>query len=245
MPTARPTTAASGFHTTHWTVVLKARDANDTAAREALNSLCATYWYPLYAFIRRRGAGAAEAEDLTQEFFRRFLERNALASVNPTAGKFRSFLLACLNNFLSHEDERRRARKRGGGVAPLPLEMDDAETRYALEPADPVTPELVFERRWAFAVIERALAELGREYAREGKGELFDQIQGCLPGGRGVNSRAELAARRGVTVGAIDVAVHRLKRRFGLRLREQVARTVSSPDEVEDEIRHLIAVLGQ
>ena len=236
--------STSGFHTTHWTVVLKARDGDDTAARRALDGLCATYWYPLYAFIRRQGANAPEAEDLTQEFFRRFLERNALARVRPDAGKFRSFLLACLKNFLSHERERGRAQRRGGGATPLPLEMGDAETRYALEPADPVTPELVFERRWALAVIERTLEELGREYARQGKGPLFEQLQGCLPGGQGVSSRAELAARRGVTVGAIDVAVHRLRQRFGALLREQVGQTVSSVEEVEEEIRHLIAVLG-
>lgn len=245
MPTARPPTSAPGFHTTHWTVVLLARDAHDTAAQQALNSLCATYWYPLYAFVRRRGANPAKAEDLTQEFFRRILERNALSRVTPTAGKFRSFLLACLKNFLSHEAERGRAQRRGGGVAPLPYEMGDAEKRYALEPADPLTPELVFERRWAFAVIERTIEELGREYAREGKGELFEQLQGCLPGGRGVSSRAELAAAYGVTVGAMDVAVHRLKKRYGALLRQQVAQTVASPDEVEEELRHLITVVGR
>lgn len=244
MAAAEASTPAFGFHTTRWTVILQARDADDTAGREALNRLCTNYWYPLYAFIRRQGASAPEAEDLTQEFFRRFLERNALARVHPAAGKFRSFLLACLKNFLSHERERGRAQRRGGGVAPLPLEMGDAETRFALEPADPVTPELVFERRWAFAVIERTLDELRREYVREGKGEMFEELQGALPGGRGACSRSELAARRGVTVGAIDVAVHRLRRRFGALLREQVVQTVSSAEEVEEEIRHLIAVLG-
>lgn len=239
-------TPAPGFHTTHWTVVLQARDADtdNAAAWEALNSLCSTYWYPLYAFIRRQGVPAAEAEDLTQEFFRRFLERNALARVQPAAGKFRSFLLACLKNFLAHERERERAQRRGGGRALLPLELSEAETRYAREPADTVTPEVVFERRWAFDLIERTLQRLGREYDRDGRRELFEQLQSYLPGGRGTASRAELAARRGVSAGAIDVAVHRLRQRFGVLLREEVAQTVSSTDEIEEEIRHLIGALG-
>jgi RNA polymerase sigma-70 factor (ECF subfamily) len=233
-----------GFHTTHWTVVLTAGSGDGTATREALASLCATYWYPLYAFIRRQGSGPHEAEDLTQEFFYRFLERNALASVRPTAGKFRSFLLACLKNFLANERERAQAQRRGGGQPLVPLDGTDAETRYALEPADHLTPEAVFERRWAFAVLERTMAELRREYSTSQEREQFEELEGFLPGGQPNGSRAELATRRGVSVGAIDVAIHRLRRRFGARLREQVARTVSSGAEVEEEIRHLISVLG-
>jgi len=237
-------TAATGFHTTHWTLVLAARDKDSAAAREALASLCSTYWYPLYAFIRRQGASPHEAEDLTQEFFFRFLERHALGSVQPAAGKFRSFLLTCLKNFLANERERAQAQRRGGGRAIISLDADEAETRYSLEPADSLTPEAVFERRWAFAVLERTMRELRREYAADEKSELFEQLQGFLPNGHGHISRAELAAQRGASVGAIDVAVHRLRQRFGDLLREQVARTVSSEAEVEEEIRHLIAVLG-
>ena len=238
-----PATAA-GFHTTHWTVVLAARENDGIVAREALASLCATYWYPLYAFIRRQGSDPHEAEDLTQEFFLRFLERHALENVQPAAGKFRSFLLACLKNFLANERERAQAQRRGGGQPLVSLDSADAETRYALEPADLRTPEAVFERRWAFAVLERTLAELRREYATGGKRELFEALQGFLPGGDGVVSRAELAAKRGVSVGAIDVAVHRLRQRFGALLRQQVAQTVSSDAEVEEEIRYLISVIG-
>jgi DNA-directed RNA polymerase specialized sigma24 family protein len=233
-----------GFHTTHWTVVLAAREQDDTAAREALASLCATYWFPLYAFIRRQGASPAEAEDLTQGFFFRFLERNALGHVQPAAGKFRSFLLACLKHFLANERERAQAQRRGGGQTVVPLDGDDAETRYGLEPADATTPETLYERRWAFAVLERALSDLKREYSAGGKDDLFAALQGFLPGGEGSVSRAELAAQRGVSVGAIDVAVHRLRQRFGACLREQVARTVSSEAEVEEEIHHLRSVLG-
>src|SRR6186997_2745142 len=149
-PTATSLPAsAMGFHTTHWTVVLEARDKSGDAAREALAILCSTYWYPLYAFIRRQGSSPHEAEDLTQEFFLRFLDRHALERVQPAAGKFRSFLLVCLKNFLANERERARAQRRGGGRPILPLEVENAETRYSLEPADSLTPDAVFERRWA------------------------------------------------------------------------------------------------
>jgi RNA polymerase sigma-70 factor (ECF subfamily) len=235
---------AIGFHTTHWTMVLKARGQEGTSAREALGRLCATYWYPLYAFIRRQGASPQEAEDLTQEFFRRFLERNGLANVRPEAGKFRSFLLVCLKNFLANERERAQAQRRGGGRPVLTLDGGDAETRYSLEPADPLTPEMAFERRWAFALLEQTMAELRREHATEDKRQNFEELQGFLPGGQGVTSRVELAARRGVSVGAIDVAIHRLRQRFGVLLREQVAQTVSSESEVEEELRYLISVIS-
>ena len=152
-----------GFHTTHWTIVLAAREKDGTAAREALASLCSTYWFPLYAFIRRQGSNPHEAEDLTQEFFFRFLERHSLGQVQPAAGKFRSFLLACLRNFLANERERAHAQRRGGGQLLVPLDSADAETRYSLEPADHRTPEAVFERRWVFAVLERTMKELRRE----------------------------------------------------------------------------------
>ena len=233
-----------GFHTTHWTVVLAAREKEGAVACEALASLCSTYWYPLYAFIRRQGSSPHQAEDLTQEFFFRFVERHSLGSVQPAAGKFRSFLLACLKNFLSNERERAHAQRRGGGQSLVPLSGSDAETRYSLEPADQQTPEAVFERRWAFAVLERTMTELRHEYVTAGKREFFEGFQSFLPGGHGDASRADLAAKRSVSVGAIDVAVHRLRQRFGALLREQVAQTVSSEAEVEEEIRYLISVIG-
>jgi RNA polymerase sigma-70 factor (ECF subfamily) len=233
-----------GFHTTHWSVVFAARDKDATAGKEALGLLCSTYWYPLYAFIRRQGASPHEAEDLTQEFFRRFLERDAPTGVQPAAGKFRSFLLSCLKNFLANERERANAQRRGGGQPLVSLNGGEAETRYSLEPADHLTPEMMYERRWAFAVVERTMSELRHEYDAEQKSELFEQLQGFLPCGHGNVSRADLAAKRRVSVGAIDVAVHRLRQRFGALLREQVAQTVSSEAEVEEEIRYLISVLG-
>jgi RNA polymerase sigma-70 factor (ECF subfamily) len=233
-----------GFQTTHWTMVLSAQEQHGTVAREALAKLCTTYWYPLYAFIRRQGSSPHEAEDLTQEFFHRFLERNALGTVGREAGKFRSFLLACLKNFLANERERAQAQRRGGGHAVISLDGDEAETRYSLEPADHRTPEVVFERRWAFAVLERTMIELRREYAGGGKSDLFESLEGFLPNGQGNYTRAELATKRGVSAGAIDVAIHRLRQRFGALLREQVAQTVSSEEEIEEEIRHLISVMG-
>jgi RNA polymerase sigma factor (sigma-70 family) len=237
-------TGPAAFATTRWTVVLAARQSDGTPARAALASLCATYWPPLYAYIRRQGASPPEAEDLTQEFFLHFLERDALQSVRPEAGTFRSFLLACLKNFLAHERERAKAQRRGGGRPILPLEIGEAETRYLLEPVDHATPEVLYERHWAFAVLEETIASLRREYAAAGKSDLFEALQGFLPGGHGSVSRAELAAGRGVRAGAIDVAVHRLRQRFGALLRQQVAQTVSSEAEVEEELRHLISVLS-
>ncbi len=241
----KPTTGV-GFHTTHWTMVLAAAQGDSgTAAHDALARLCRVYWYPLYAFCRRQGRQPHDAEDLTQEFFARLLEKKGLASVRPEHGRFRSFLLVSLKNFLANEWERARAQRRGGGRPMISLDGGDAETRYALEPADGLTPEMVFERRWAWAVLERVLSALRAEYAAEEKGELFEQLEGFLPCGRGTVSRAELAAKRGVSVGAIDVAVHRLRQRFGALLREEVSETVSSEEEVKEEIRHLISVLGQ
>jgi DNA-directed RNA polymerase specialized sigma24 family protein len=234
-----PRTEAIGFHTTHWTVVLGASAGDGTTQSEALANLCEAYWYPLYAFIRRRGSSPHEAEDLTQEFFRRFLERDALG-----AGRFRSFLLVCLKNFLANERGRAGAQRRGGGAEVLSLDIDEAETRYRLEPADPVTAEAIFERRWVFALLERTMDRLGEEYSAGGKRDQFEELRDFLPGGGATVLRAELAARRGVSVGAIDVAIHRLRQRFGALLREEVARTVSSAAEVEEELRHFISILG-
>ena len=244
-PTPDESTASpSAFHTTHWTVVLAAREPNEPAAQAALANLCSTYWYPLYAFVRRRGFGPHEAEDLTQEFFYRFLQRNSLAHVSPAAGKFRSFLLTCLNHCLVNERERAHALRRGQGCAPISLGQAAAETRYLLEPADPVTPEVLFERRWAFTVLERTLGLLQQDYVRRGKADLFEGLKGFLPAGQGSTSRGDLAAKHAMSASAVDVAIHRLRQRFGTLLREQVAETVSSPDEVEEEIHHLITVLG-
>jgi RNA polymerase sigma-70 factor (ECF subfamily) len=181
---------------------------------------------------------------LTQEFFCRFLERQALQKVERSMGQFRTFLLTCVKNFLINEREAATAKRRGGDNAAISLEAPEAETRYRLESADRLTPEAVFDRRWAFAVIESTMADLHREYASSGNSDLFDDLQGFLPGGRGEISRADLAAKRGITAGAIDVALHRLRQRFGVLLRQEIASTVASKAEVEQEIRYLISVLS-
>ena len=241
---AEPATCQGAFRTTHWSVVLAARKQDEPAAREALANLCTTYWYPLYAFVRRQGFAPHEAEDLTQGFFYRFLQRNSLIQVNPAAGKFRSFLLACLKHFLANERARAHSQRRGGGCPAIPLEGGAAETRYSLEPAEEVTPEVLFDRHWAFAVLERTLEALRQEYAGRDKGVAFEELEGFLPCGRGSASRGELAAKHGINANAVDVAIHRLRQRFGALLRQQVAETVSSAGEVDGEIRYLISVLG-
>jgi RNA polymerase sigma factor (sigma-70 family) len=238
------TTARMAFQTTHWSVVLRARALDGDAARQALASLCSVYWYPIYAFIRRRGAASHDAEDLTQEFFCQFLEKNSLGKVSPQAGRFRSFLLACLKHFLAHEREKAQAQRRGGGRATIPLDSAEAESRYLQEPADNATPERMFEKRWALTVLGGALEDLRQEYVQCEKSDLFEDLRGCLPGGQGGPSRAELAAKRGVGVNAIDVAIHRLRRRFGALLRERVAQTVATDSEVDEEIRYLASVIG-
>lgn len=237
-------TAQGTFHTTHWTVVLAAREADSAAAREALASLCATYWPPLYAFIRRQGATPHEAEDLTQEFFARFLERNPLEAVRPDAGKFRSFLLTCLKHFLSNERRRARTQKRGGGAPVVSLEADTAEAYYLEEAARGATPEVLFERRWAFTVLNTAMEQLRQEYVQRGKGALFDDLRGFLPGDAPEIPRVELVARHGMSASAVDVAVLRVRKRLGALLWEQVSRTVASPDQVKEELRYLLSILG-
>ena len=164
--------------------------------------------------------------------------------MQPAAGKFRSFLLACLKNFLANQRDRANAQRRGGGRKPISLDGASAETRYSLEPVDRLSPEVLFERRWALTLLERTMAKLREEYSRLEKLDAFEELQGFLPGGQGSNSRAELAVKRGVSAGAIDVAVHRLRQQFGALLRENVAQTVSSEAEVEEEIRYLMSVLG-
>ena len=235
-------TAAIGFHTTHWTMVLSARNGR---GNDALANLCASYWYPIYAFIRRNGSSPHEAEDLTQEFFARILQRDWLANVHPAGGKFRSFLLACVKNFLSNERDKALAQRRGGGRAPIPLEREDAETRYVIEPPDTMTPEVLFERRWVFELLERTLEALRHEYTQTNRLDWFEDLQGFLPSGKGTLSRAEMAQKRGVSPNAIDVAIHRLRQRFGALLRQKVGETVASEAEVDEEIRHLMSVLSQ
>jgi DNA-directed RNA polymerase specialized sigma24 family protein len=233
----------SHFATTHWSLVLAARDRAEPGAGDALASLCALYWYPLYAYVRRRGHGADDAHDLTQEFFARLLAKDFLAGVDRTKGKFRAFLLAAVNHFLANERDRTRAKKRGGGRPVLSLDAADAEGRYRAEPAGGLTPEQLFERRWALALLGEVMARLRADYEAKGKGRLFDRLRGFLVGEKGAGYRGAVD-ELGLSEGAVKVAVHRLRRRYRELLREEIGRTVATPDEIEEEIRELFAALG-
>jgi RNA polymerase sigma-70 factor (ECF subfamily) len=225
-------------------VVLAATRNDTTRAQTALARLCQAYWYPLYAYVRRRGYDAHDAQDLTQEFFARLLARNWLAQADRERGRFRTFLLSALSHFLANEWDKARAQKRGGAVEIVPLQLDSAETRYGHEPADPVTPEQGYERQWALALLEEVLNRLKREHEGEGQADLFAALKLRLVGDRQTQPYATLAAKLGMTEGAIKVAVHRLRQRYRQLLREEIAHTVASTGEIEDEMRHLFTVLA-
>lgn len=207
-----------------------------------MTELCTIYWYPLYAFIRRRGHDAHEAEDLTQEFFARLLAKHDLAGAAPEKGKFRSFLLAAVKHFLANEHDRAAAQKRGGGQKVIALDALRADSRRSLEPADDLTPEKLFERRWALAVLDQVLARLEAELAAAGKARQFEALKDLLTGA-GQGTYAQLADQLGMSPGAVKVAAHRLRRRYRQLLREEIAHTVTDPGEIDDEIRYLLSCL--
>jgi RNA polymerase sigma-70 factor (ECF subfamily) len=224
--------------------VLAAGGEHDaTATRRALEELIQAYWFPLYAYVRRQGSLAAAAEDLVQGFLTRLLEKDDLSRVDRSKGRFRSFLLAAMKNFMANERARDRALKRGGGVRVIALDAMDAEARYAVEPADEMTPDRLFDRRWALAVLEQVLARLRREFIDAGNGPLFETIKDCLTPDRGKLSYAQLARRLGMTEGALKVAVHRMRRRYRDLLRHEIAQTVETPAQVDEEIAYLLNCL--
>jgi len=217
---------------------------NSPAAAEALENLCRTYWYPLYAYLRRRGYEAPDAEDLTQEFFARLLEKDFPAGITPEGGKFRSYLLTALNHFLVNEWKSRQASKRGGGKRLLSWDELGAEDRYRLEPAEQMTPEKLFERRWASALLDQVRKRLQAEYAADGKTRFYEPLQACLTGAERLLPYADLAAQLGLSESGVKMAVHRLRRRYGELLRLEIGQTVSRPEEIEEELRCLIAAAG-
>lgn len=225
-------------------MVLAATAADAPAAHDALAILCQTYWYPLYAYVRRRGHSPEDAQDLTQEFFARLLQHRWVDRADPAKGRFRSFLLSAMNHFLSDQRDHSRAQKRGGGIPTLRLQFHTAETRYAREAVDNVTPESSFERRWALTLLEHVLDRLRAEYEQEGKAKLFAMLKPCLAGERTSQPYAELAKQLGVTEGTVKALVHRLRKRYRQLLREEIAQTLTQHDAVDDELRHLFAVLG-
>ncbi len=232
------------FATTRWSVVVAAKGGESTQARGALEELCSAYWYPLYAFVRRSGKDRHDAEDLVQGFFAVCLEKNYLGEVDRNKGRFRSFLLIALKRFLANEWDKARARKRGGDRSMISLDGLTAEQRYALEPADRSTADRLYERRWALTLLEQVLARLREEHATAGRREAFEQMKEFLTAeGRGT-PYAELATRLSMSEGAVKVAVHRLRQRYRELLEDEIANTVASPEEIEEERRHLLAVLG-
>lgn len=230
------------FETTQWSQVLKASEGSSPEAREALETLCLAYWLPLYAYVRRRGEDPETARDLTQSFFAELLEKEMLKATDRSKGRFRSFLLASLANFLSHERAKAQALKRGGGIQTVSLDLEDAESRYRREPSDGLTPERVFEQGWALAVMERAMTRLSAEGSAEGR-RLFARLEPYLSGSKPSGSYREIGAELGMTEGAVKTAVYRLRRRYGTLLREEIAATVADPADVESELRHVLGTV--
>lgn len=223
---------------------MAARDPAATQSRDALAALCATYWYPLYAFVRRLGHSPEDAQDLTQEFFARLLEKHYLDAVQRDKGRFRSFLLASLKHFLANEWDKVQAQKRGGGQSFIRLDDTSAESRYKLEPRDEASADKLFERRWALTLLDRVLARLREEHAATGKARQFDALKAFIGGERGAEGYAAVGAVLGMSEANVKVTVHRLRKRYRDLLRDEIAQTVGSEAEVEDEIRHLFSALS-
>jgi RNA polymerase sigma-70 factor (ECF subfamily) len=232
------------FLTTRWSMVLSAGGERTPEAERALESLCQAYWFPLFAHVRRSGRTAADAEDLTQAFFEKLLEKRWLADADRERGRFRSFLLGSLKHFLANEWDKAHAAKRGGRHRIIALDAETAEHRLQMEPADDASPDKAFDRRWALAVLDAVLVRLRGEFAASGKAEMFDHLKGTLEVGGTDVPYAQLAAGLGMTPGAVRVAAHRLRRRYRELLRDEIAQTVAAGEDVADELRHLIAAIS-
>lgn len=238
------TPGAGGFPTTQWSMIVHAGDDSDTQAQAALECLCRRYWYPLYVFARRQGRSHHEAEDCTQEFLARLLANDGVARARPERGRFRTFLLTALRNFLINDWQRTQALKRGGGAAPLSLDVDGAERSYGQQPTDPaLTPEHAFDHTWALGLIERAIDEIRADYERSGRGAVFAALAPFVWGDGTGEALAAPAARLGMNAHAFTMALQRVRQRVGQRLREAVVETVSTEAEAEAELRHLIAAV--
>jgi RNA polymerase sigma factor (sigma-70 family) len=234
----------AAFVTTHWSVVLTAGRSDTTRAQDALAKLCQIYWHPLYAYVRRRGRSPEDAQDLTQEFFARLIERNAIATVSPEKGRFRSFLLASMNHFLADEWDKSRAQKRGARKV-ISLDTQSAETWLRQQPSEGLTPEEAFELHWAITLLEQVYQRLEEEHRQQGKTEWFDVLRTALAGPGNSAPYAKLGVRLRMNEGAVKVAVHRLRQRYRALLRETIAETVASESEVEEELRYLLRVVAE
>ncbi len=235
--------SAAQFKTTHWSMVLSAGQGGSAESERALAVLCEMYWYPLYAFVRRHRSSIQDAQDLTQEFFATLIEKNYLQAADRERGKFRTFLITAFKHFLSKERDRAGAQKRGGKVKTISLDLEAGENQYRLEPHHDWTPERIYERRWALTLLERVLARLQVEWERSGKQKRFERLKVFLTGEEGKVPHVQLAEELGMTEVAVKVAVHRLRRRYGELLREEIAQTVDQPEEVDLELDHLLQAL--
>ncbi len=235
---------AGRFATTHWSVVLAAGQPESTRCQQALEVLCRMYWFPLYAYLRRQGHNAHQAEDHTQAFLAFLLEKHGLRLADPKRGRFRSFLLTSLKNFLANERARARAQKRGGGRKVLSLDIENAERQYALKPHDELSPEKLFARSWALAVLDRTMARLQAEAANTRKIKLFERLRAYLTAGESSGPYGKIAAELKMSEGAVRVAAHRLRRRYRELLRDEIAQTVTTEEQISEEIRDLFAALA-
>ncbi len=231
------------FATTRWTVVLRAAETESPGSGEALSEVCRAYWYPLYAYVRRQGFDVHTAQDLTQQFFAKLVEKNYLSATDRQRGRFRWFLLSAFKCFLANEWDRVRALKRGGGQRPLSLEQMTAEERYRAEPVETLSADLIYDRRWALDLLARARQRLEQEYVDGGKAPRYETLKHYLPGGSPTGSQADAGARLGLNENAVKQEVHRMKRRLGELIRDEVAQTVATPEEVDDELRHLTEIV--
>ena len=243
-PTPKPASTGGIFATTHWTVVLAAGRGDSRDADVALEELCRTYWYPLYAYVRRQGHSREDAEDLTQGFFARLLEKNYLEGISSDGGKFRAFLLVALKRFLANEWDRASRQKRGGGVLPLSLDWQDAESRYQIAPADNLSPDKLYDRAWAEIVLEHVITRLRDESGTEGKAGQYEQLKPFLMMGKSEIPYARAAAELKMSEGAVRVAVHRLRRRYRELLREEIAQTLANPAQADEEMQALFSALA-
>ena len=224
--------------------MLAAGKGDSAPAQRALETLCGGYWYPIYVYVRRKGYGPDDAQDLTQEFFAQLIRKDHLRLADQNKGKFRTFLLAMLDYFLAREWTRAHRQKRGGQFTFISLDQPTPEERYQLEPADNETPERIFLRNWALTVLKQTMAAVARECEANGKGALFREVKGLLSREQNALAYAEMSRRLGMSEGALYVAVHRLRQRYGELVRDEIAQTVSSPEEIDDEMRFLFSVLS-
>jgi DNA-directed RNA polymerase specialized sigma24 family protein len=230
--------------TTHWSVVLSAQDPHCPRSREALEALCRTCWYPLYSYARRTGHSAPDAEDLTQGFFARLLEKDYLKAAAREKGRFRTFLLVALKRYLANEWDRQHAQKRGGFAPVVMIDNEWAESRFASEPAHNLAPDLIFDRQWAMTLLERTMSQLQQEYVASGRSGLFEHLRSCIAKDESALPYAEIAGRLKLTEAAVKMAVHRLRVRYREILQHEIAQTVSAPEEIEEEIRHLFSAFA-